>query len=471
MSSVKKNIVWQGFYQIVIIAMPLITSPYLARVLGAESLGIYSYSYSIAYYFSLFIMLGVNNYGNKSIAEVSFDKQKASSVFWNIYIIQLVTGIIAVIIYICTQCNGANPLIARLQILVLISSVLDINWFFFGMEKFKLTTIRSVVIKLASLVAILVFVKKQEDLWIYTLIMSGALLLNQVVLWLSIKKLIFRPCFNFEIIKKNVKPMLILFIPIVSVSIFKYMDKIMLGLFCDMKQVGYYENSEKIISIPIGLITAISTVMLPKMSYIAVKQDKYAFQKYMKMSITLSAILSAAIMFGLFAVANEFSVWFWGEEFSACGNLMKILAISIIFTAWSNLIRAQYLIPFGKEKIFITATILGAVVNLVINLSLMPRYGAVGTAIGTVMAEAALAIYQTIKIKKELPLAIYLKENYIYLIFGLVMYMVVRGVSHIESSLFIKVILEVFVGILVFVLEVSIYIRKNKEVKDFLFKR
>ena len=131
MAGVKKNIVWQSLYQVLMIAVPLIISPYVSRVLGPTHMGVYSYYYTIATYFGFFIMLGVGNYGNKTIAKAGSDKKEVSKTFWNIYAVQFVSGVLCIFIYLFSQCNGENDIIAKIQILMLVSSMFDINWLFY----------------------------------------------------------------------------------------------------------------------------------------------------------------------------------------------------------------------------------------------------------------------------------------------------------------------------------------------------
>ena len=174
MNTVKKNFMYNTAYQILILIIPLVTAPYLSRVIGAEGIGIYSYTYSIAYYFGLFILLGLNNYGNRKIAQVKDNKEKLSKEFLSIYLMQVMMSIIVIGIYgiYITLNNYTYKIIQVIQIVYLISVALDINWLFFGLEKFKITVTRNFLIKILTFICIFIFVKNEQDLWVYTLIMS-----------------------------------------------------------------------------------------------------------------------------------------------------------------------------------------------------------------------------------------------------------------------------------------------------------
>ena len=226
MTSIKKNFIYNMLYQILIMILPLITAPYLARVIGATGTGLYSYSYSIANYFVLFAMLGINNYGNRKIAQVRDDKQKLSRAFWTIYTMQFIMSLLVVFIYIMyiILFVKENQMLFIIQTFYVLSSCFDINWFFFGIEKFKLTVTRNTVIKVISVISIFLLVKTEEDLWIYTMIMALTILLTQLSIWPFLRKYVDLVKPKKEEVIKTLKPCIILFIPVIAVSIYRIMD-------------------------------------------------------------------------------------------------------------------------------------------------------------------------------------------------------------------------------------------------------
>src|SRR5699024_5627622 len=175
--------------------------------------------------------------------------------------------------------NSDYKIISIAQILLVISSLFDINWFFFGLEKFKLTIRRNLIVKILTVLFIFIFVKKEEDLLIYTVIISGGILISQLVLWPYLfKEVNWVKPYKREIFS-HIKPNLILFIPVVSVSLYKLTSKIMLGSLTDMVELGYYENAEKINSVQISISTALGTVMLPRMSNLISSNNRQQFKK------------------------------------------------------------------------------------------------------------------------------------------------------------------------------------------------
>lgn len=431
MKSLQKNFLYNVLYQILLVILPLITAPYISRTLGATAVGVYSYTYSVAYYFLLIAMLGIGNHGNRSIAAVRDDRKKLDKTFSSIYSLQVITFSIAILayaIYLVLFVKD-NRLIVLLQLIYVTSGLFDIGWLFFGLEQFKLTVARNTLIKISTVVLMFVFVHKPSDLWKYTLIMSAGTLFSQAYLWLYVKKYVsFEKC-SVKEITSNIKPVLILFIPVLAYSIYKVMDKIMLGNMSSYDQVGFYNNAEKIINIPMGIITALGTVMLPRMSNIVANGDKKRVDDYIRISAKLVTLLSSAIAFGLMGVSSVLAPVFFGDEFIACGEIIRLLSVTVFFIAWANVVRTQYLIPNKRDSIYLTSTMVGAILNLIINWMLIPKYQANGAAFGTIVAEFSVMLVQMVAVKNELPMRKYIMSYSPILIIGLIMAVLVDRIG------------------------------------------
>lgn len=299
--SLKLNIAYQMFYEVLVLCLPLITSPYISRVLGAENLGIYSYTYSIATYFGMFAVLGVKNHGNREIAKSRSDQDKINHTFSNIYTVQFIASILVLVVYFIYALFVASEytVFFLIQGLYVVSCLLDISWFFIGLEQIKLTVIRSAVIKIISFVATFAFVCDASDLWKYCLIVALSAFLSQAALWTYFARYakLVKP--NREEVKKQFKPMLILFIPVIAVSIYNVMDKIMVGSMSTKSQLGYYENSEKIINCTKTVMTSFGTVMMPRMSRLAAEKNVQQSKRYMRLSIEAVMFIAFALAFGI----------------------------------------------------------------------------------------------------------------------------------------------------------------------------
>ena len=466
MGKLKKNLTYQTFYQILITITPLITSPYLSRKLGAESLGIYSYTQSIVSYFVLFAMLGFINYGTRTIAMCK-DEEERICKFNQIYKLQIICSIISTLIYILLSIfYNYNTTYMLLQSFWVISCLFDVTWYFFGKEEYKTTVIRNIIIKLLSICAILIFVHKPSDIGIYIFIMSFSTFTSQIFLWIILKKQnIIRKTNIKEAIKNHIKPVIVLFIPYLAMSVYHIMDKTMLGVLSDSNQNGYYYNSDKVVSIPLGIITGTGTVMLSKMS--ALQKDvnsKNKIQKLMNLSIEGFMCICFAFCFGLAAISKDFVPFFFGEGYDECILLISVFSSVIIFKALSNLLVSQFFIPFKKENKQTICVFLGAIINLILNYILIKEFklGALGATIGTLIAEFIVMIAEIIVVNKHIKIIKTLLRTIPFILFGFFMFIVIYFLSLLELNIFLKLIMEITIGGLIYSLLCLLYFRITK---------
>ncbi|MBQ7345375.1 MAG: flippase [Oscillospiraceae bacterium] len=448
MSSIRKNFLYNTAYQLLLIVLPLITTPYVSRVLGAEGVGVYSYTYTVANYFMLIAMLGVKNYGNRSIAAVRDDPDQLSRTFWEIYWLQLLCSLVALVAYLtfALLLEPQNRQILLIQSIYVFTGMLDISWLFFGLEKFKLTVVRNIAVKLLTLAAIFLLVRTEADLWRYALILALGTLISQSYLWLYVRRFVAWSKPSLSRILHHLPGELVLFIPVVAVSLYKMMDKIMLRQMSSFVQVGFYESSEKILNIPTGIITALGTVMLPRMSNLAAKAKQSQSLQYIRTSMSFAMFLACGMAFGIAGIAPILVPVFLGEGYAYCIDLLQILSPTVLFLAWANVIRTQYLIPQHHDRSYIISVILGALVNLVVNALLIPRMAANGAAIGTVCAEAAVCLCQTLMVRKDLPVGSYLKEALPFLLLGLGMYSLLWVLTPLFSSPLVALVALIVIG-------------------------
>lgn len=472
MSKTKKNFIYNIIYQILILIIPLVTAPYLSRVVGVEGVGTYSYTYSIVYYFMLLCMLGVNNYGNRSIAKIRDNKHELSKTFWSIYLFQLMMGILMIIAYLTYLFLFENEYknIAIIQIFFIFSAMFDINWFFFGLEEFKLTITRNSILKICNVILIFIFVRKSTDLWKYTLIMSGMTLLSQLVLWCFIKSRVNFVKPKLKDIIKHIKPNIILFVPVIAVSIYKMMDKIMLGMLSTVVEVGYFENAEKIINIPMTLISALGTVMLPRISHILSKGDTSKANKYIEKSILFVMFLSFAMCCGLISIGYNFAPFYFGKEFQKTGILIMLLSITMPFLSFANVLRTEYLIPGEKDKIYIKSVIIGAIINIAINCALIPICQSVGACIATIAAEFSVMFYQSYAVRKDLKINVYIRKSLPFFIKSIVMLICIYPLNFININTLLRLLIQVLLGCTIYGVLNLKYILSIVDIKKILSK-
>jgi len=470
MPSIKKNIAYQSIYQLLTTLLPLVLTPYISRVLGAEKIGIYAYSLSISTYFIYFAKLGIEHHGSRTIAAVRDNRDKLNKTFSDLFFLHLTVSLIILLAYtsfVIFFVVEYKLYFAFLGITIL-AALFDITWLFSGLEQFKTIVTRNTIIKILTVACVFIFIKNKNDLWKYILIMSIGTFAGQIIVWFFLKKhtSIVKPTWNG--IKPHIKPILILFIPVIATSVYNIMDKIMLGAMTDKVQLGFYENSEKIIFIPMGFIIAFNGVMIPRMSNLGAKKDKSAQNRLTLISMKYVMILAFAMMFGIAGIANGFAPLFFGEEFRNCGVLITCLCAVIPFLAFSNLIAAQYLVPNSKDKLYTISTVAGAVINIIANLILIPRFQAMGAAVGTILAESLRCIVMVIATRKALPVLTYIKNSLFFLFAGVIMFTLVRYVGFILNESIVTVLFQVVLGAALYLLLSVVFLYLKKD--EFLIK-
>lgn len=456
MKSTIKNFILSSSYQILAIIIPLITTPYISRVLGAEKIGLYSYSYSIVYYFVMIGMLGINNYGNRTIAQVRDNPEKLRIEFWSIYVVQLVTTFFALMLYLLYLAIFGSDLMSVVMCIYMVSALFDINWVFFGLEQFKVTVARNSIVKIVVTICIFIFVKETDDIYYYALLLAGSTLISQICIWPMILKIIGKIKIDKYTLWKHFKADLVLFIPVIAVSIYKYMDKVMLGSMGTLQEVGFYENAEKIIQLPTIFVTALGTIMLPRMSTLNLKGDSKMREKYLEASIIFAMFLSTSLCFGIMSVSKEFIPIFLGEGYYKCVYLLYILLPSCMFVSFANVIRTQVLIPQHMDKQYSISMLVGCVINLIMNYVLIPQIESLGAAIATLIVEIVVCILQIIMVGRHINVKKMLFLVYPYVLSGLVMFVIVFNLSY-------NVIIKVSIGIVVYLVAILCQIYINKK--------
>ena len=380
-----KNYLYNLSYQILTIILPIITVPYVTRIFTSEALGNYVFYNSIVSYFSLFAMLGIGVYGTKQIAAAS----DVSSTFWNIYVIQLIASILAMAVYIIAifsipQMEGIIPLIVGIT---LFAKMIDISWLFSGKEDFKKITIRNVVIRIIGVISIFTFVKSSDDLYLYVFLIVIFDFLGQFVMWVPAKKFIKRPSFNAKIMKKNLHPIVLLFLPQVAISLYVVLDRTLLGLLGSYSDVGIYEQGQKLISILLKVVSSLGVVMLPRVAnLLSERRDKEA-QNMVKFSFILYNLIIFPMMFGLIAVNEVFVKLFLGQNFQDVKYVLYVIVFNIMFVGWTNILGYQVLVVRNKNKEFMLSTTIPAFVSVAVNIAIIPFFGYIGASITSVVVE------------------------------------------------------------------------------------
>ena len=430
--STKKNVAYNVAYRIFSLLLPVAVSPYLSRVVGTDGIGMYSEAWTMSELFCLVGLLGLADYGVRTIAQVRDDREKLDRTFSGIWQMQLLVASVALLFWFgyVFLVAGKEKYIALHLTMMSVSCLCSFDWCLMGLDQFKPVALRNTAIKLAAAASVFIFIKSIDDLWIYGFAWSLATLLGNLSCALTLKGKVSYHRVSMKETLKHLRPCAVLFISVAAVSIFRKMDKIMVYNIAGEEQNGLYENAEKIIYCLSGFISAIGTVMMAKVSHMQEKGEAEKIARSIDRSMDLIICMVSAMAFGVAAVADRFAPMFFGEDFRYSGVLMVPLAFTLIMIGFANVIRTQVVLPQKRDHIFVKSVCTGAVVNLIVNGCLIPFIGSMGAVIGTLAAEMTVPVVQYIILRKELPYKRFIGYVATYAVMGGIMLVCVRLIGH-----------------------------------------
>lgn len=400
MKSLKHNATMNIIQNVSNMVFPLITYPYLARTLLVEANGRISFAQSVTSYFILLSTLGITTYGIKVSAQARDNKEELSRRVQEMLIISFVTttisfvGLGVSILFI--------PKLRAEWILLLIHSaymllnVPGLNWMYQGLEEFDYITIRSIIFKFLSVILMLIFVHDPSDVYISAAITVFAGVGSNVLNIIRARRYItFRPVWNYNI-KQHLKPVLMMFSTFLASNVYMNLDNTMLGFIKGDREVGLYSTAIRIQVVLSTFVTSVATVLLPRMSYYFKKGQTEALKKTLNRSYGFLLLVSMPVVAFCIVCARECILMVAGPEFEGAILPMQVVVSCIIMMVITNMIGVQILIPSGKEKKYMQAVVIGAVVDLVLNIFTIPMWGAVGAAIATLIAQTAQALFQVV---------------------------------------------------------------------------
>ena len=403
---VLKNYAYNLSYQLLVIILPIITTPYVTRVFSSDDLGTYGYYNSIVTYFILLATLGIANYGTK---EISGNRKTIRKNFWGIYTLQLGATILSLTLYIllCFTFSLMQNPVAYILGLSLLSKGLDISWLFQGLEDFRKITVRNITVKLVGVIAIFLFIKSASDLYLYVFLLTIFELLGQLSMWLPAKEFIGKPHFDLMYAKRHLKPVILLFLPQIAISLYVSLDSTMLGVLASARDVGIYDQALRLVNILLTLVTSLGSVMLPRVSNLLSSGDHKAVNKMHEMSFLIYNLVIFPIIAGMLIVNDDFVNFFLGQDFQEVRHAIAIMIFRMFFIGWTNIMGIQILIPHNKNKEFMLSTTIPAIVSVGLNLLLLPKLGYIGAAIVSVLTETlvwGIQFFYTHTYLREVPI-------------------------------------------------------------------
>lgn len=470
--SIGKNYIYNMIYQILILLVPLLTTPYTSRVLSVEGIGVYSFTYSIVTFFVLLAELGSVAYARREIAYCQDDKEKRSIIFWETLILRIITTLVCMIVYFIYVINSKYIVIGLVQMIYIIAVVFDITWFYQGMENFGTVVLRNSEIKIIGMLFIFIFVKDENDLLLYIFGLALITLIGNLITWVNISKYIKRVPFKELNPLKHFKSTINLFIPNIAAQVYLLLDKTMLGfLTIDSVENGYYEQTQKIIKMSWTFLTTFSAVMAPRMAYIYMKKDKEALNEYMCKSFNIIWLISSVLAFGIIGVSDNVIPWFLGDEYSKVIILLKIFAFVLFPIGLNSVTGTQYLVTLKKHRIYTISIVTGAILNFIMNCYLIPKYYSVGAAISSVIAEVVIAIIQIIYIvyyMKDIKMKDIFSSSWKCILSGVIMLLELKIISHaMNSTIYNSIVLIVLGGLTYFLM---LIVLRDKMILEWIYK-
>lgn len=441
MKKVISNFTYQAIFQIVKMLTPLITIPIVSHALGPKNIGLYNFTQSITQYFVLFAGLGMTLYGQRTIAQVREDKLELSKKFWELEAFAVMCASLMVILFFGSIKNSEYLNLYLFQSLTIISVMFDISWFFMEIEDFKMTSIRSLLITVITFFLIVLFVHNKTDTLVYIAIQSGGILCSQLIMWpFLFKKINFvKPVFKNVI--AHFKDVTQYFVPQVAIMLYTNMNKTLLGVMDTPASVGYFSNAMIGVTVGAMLINTVDTVLLPKISNLHVKNDRVGIFKVLDVSLNLQLFFTIPASLGVMLISPKLVPWFFGDEFAAVKIIMPILAVLIVINPMGSSLSRQWLIPIGNLKDYNISVFVGAIVGLIINLSLIPIIGVYGAVMATVVSEFFVTFSRVREFVRSTGFNYKVKEFLKYGASGLLMYIITFYVTKdLNASIFTTII-------------------------------
>lgn len=455
--SLLKNTVYNFLYTGVNLLFPIVTSPYISRVLGVSNIGKVNFATSIINWFILLAVFGTTTYGVREVAKIRDSKKDLSKLFSEIIMINGLLSCLVLLVYYILVVN-INQFQEELTLYLVMSmsiflNMFNVDWLFQGIEEYRYITIRNAVVKLISLIFLFLFIRNEGDYIFYGLISVLSNGLNGILNFIYCRKFVNIVFKNINLFK-HFKKLKIFFFHTLVISIYTNLDQTLLGLFSGPKSVAYMNRSRMVINAIISVSTAVSNTTLPRASYY-LKTNKKKFFELLSIvpNYILWITLPAAV--GCIILASNIMFILGGDDFLEATKLLQIMSLVIIFQPISGYLQTQFLIPTGNEKIGLYIAIVSSLISLILNYILIPKYGFYGAGITIVIVEffAAFSRYATINYAlKYRDIKFLNKSTKSYLFASIIMFISIYLIKLTIKSLIIEAIIGIVVGSSIYIL-------------------
>lgn len=463
------NFIYQSSYQLLLILLPIITIPIVSRALAPAGVGIFNYVSSIVNYFVLFAGLGLANYAVREIAYVKTDQKKLSQKFWEIQFFNVIFSSIVLIIYIVVAYFVEYKELFLIQSFMIIAVILDISWFFQGIEKFGNIAFSNFLIKLFSFILTILFVRDKSDIIIYFWINSLNGVLTNLIFWIFIKNKVIWVKVTFKQIMSHFVPALSFFILKISSTIFNNVNKTLLGLMSSVASVGIFSNALTMVTMIGTVVNSMNLVMLPRMSSLEKENNEEKFIDILEKSIHMQLFFTIALMFGVLATNTKLIGWFFGNEFTKIKYIVPILAPIIVFQSLHQGIANQYLVPKNRLLSYNITMVFGTIINIIIGSIYIPRIGIYGASYAFSIGQLFLGVSRSFVLVKNSHFKFDMRRIFSYIISGLFMWLIIFLVTrNLPSNLFIT-LMQVVLGVSIYMILTAIF--KVNPIWDLLVRK
>ena len=447
-NSIKTSYLFSLAFQVFSMIVPLITTPYVSRILGPDGVGAYSFTNSNVTYFTLIGVLGLGTYGQLEVAKVKNSVEKRSKLFFEIMTIRGFTHIVAISLYsILIIFSEKYRIMYLIQASLLVASVFDITWFFQGIEEFKRVAIRNIVIKAASVGLIFLFVKSKNDLYLYTIILSASVLLSSLCFYPYLKKYIIKGGKDKKELKKHIKGTCVFFIPTIASIIMTSLDKTMIGLITGSEEEnGYYAQAYKIESLCFTIFSSLNVVMRSRMAFLYNSNMGKEVKELLSKSVQFVVFLAFPLCFGLISITNNFVPWFFGDGYDKVKVILPIFSFWLIFKAQSNCLLEQHVMVSGRQKEFNQIIWVGTLCNVLLNSVLICFIDSIGAAIASVISECVIFILALRACRKVVTFSEMIEVAWKYVVASATMAVVVFFVGELFEASVMSTVIQICVG-------------------------
>lgn len=469
-SKLIRNYFYNFLNQTVVLLVPFLTAPYLSRVLGVENLGIYGYISSVYSLVTTIGLLGLNNYGVRQLAYVRNSKDERNKVFSQLLFLRLFLLIITTAIFAVIALCSDYQLYFSIEYILVIAVFVDVSWVFIGMEDMRIVASRNTLSKLLQLIAIIILVKGRDDLWIYFLSYPITTIIPTIYLLLPVRKYVKVVSVGIWSIFIHVYPAIKLYLPAVATTLLLQINKLMLKSFSNISSVAIYDQSEKIVTIPLAFITIVGTVMMPRIAYDYSNNNLQEINNNINGVLRMVLLLTFPMCVGLFLVSDIFIPWFLGKDFLPAISVIQLMCPLILFNALANISGAQYFVATNQTRIITRAYFIACIINLLGNLMLDSVLGADGATVSLVVSTSLCCLYQYYYLNKQLRLNISYLCTYIIaaVIMGGTMYIVKRHIF--TDANILNTFLLIIVGIIIYAI-ILVAMRDNYIMKLLYIKK